>query len=701
MLEQRREHLAASAPTPRARSSPPRASARARRRADRSRPGARPARATPAAASTSACRPTRRTSLRRGAPPPTPPRAAARRSGRPRVERSCGPQRTPDVGSASTGQPAAAASAGHRARPAGSALGPHTITPRGAPRTSTSAIRSTSAESGSASGSCTRTHGHPSSRPCQSAASSESSRTGASGSRSGKFRCTGPGRPPRAVAYARQASARWCTALSRPGGWLPTSTNHLANAAVQLELVDRLPGADVAQLGRPVGGQDDQRHARLVRLDHRGHQVRGRAARRAGDGHRAAGRLGQSERHEPRRALVQHRDRLDARIARQRQHERRVARPGRRDRVSHPAARQLVHERLERRQGGVHWDDRLVAHGGDTTCVAFVPGFMQRGDAWGPIAARVERNRDTQLVDLSEPTLDASRRRHPPGRPRRRRGRRTRWAGGSRSTRRCAHPARSAALVLVGATPGIEDAGAARARAARPTKTWRLDGAPTDRRDRRPLGAASRCSPPRTRELVAPSAARTACARPGEPRAQCCAPRARARCRSLWDRLHEIAMPGAGRGRASDDAKYADVAERMAERAAARPRRRSSPAPATRRSSSSPRRSRDLLLRVPRRAPRLARRRRRRRRGRAPGGTRSSPPRGGGSDARDARRRTARASPARRPATAARTRRAAAPRRCPTARRASTTGTARARAGARRAAPRARRRSRRSGPASR
>ena len=40
--------------------------------------------------------------------------------------------------------------------------------------------------------------------------------------------------------------------------------------AVELDLVDRLAGADVAQLGRAVRGQHDQRDARLARLDHGG-----------------------------------------------------------------------------------------------------------------------------------------------------------------------------------------------------------------------------------------------------------------------------------------------------------------------------------------------------------------------------------------------------------------------------------------------
>ena len=106
----------------------------------------------------------------------------------------------------------------------------------------------------------------PSGRPLAVAAGSGSPRT--SGSRSGKLRCTAPGRPPAAVQYARHASWRIQRRRSGVASWVPTSKNHFAGVAVELELVDRLAGADVAQLGRAVGGEHDQRDARLVRLDH-------------------------------------------------------------------------------------------------------------------------------------------------------------------------------------------------------------------------------------------------------------------------------------------------------------------------------------------------------------------------------------------------------------------------------------------------
>ena len=67
----------------------------------------------------------------------------------------------------------------------------------------------------------------------------------------------------------------------RRGGVLVDLEVPLGGAAVELDLVDRLPGAEVAQLGRAVGGEHEQRHARLVRLDHRGRVVGRRGARRA------------------------------------------------------------------------------------------------------------------------------------------------------------------------------------------------------------------------------------------------------------------------------------------------------------------------------------------------------------------------------------------------------------------------------------
>ena len=121
--------------------------------------------------------------------------------------------------------------------------------------------------------------------------------------------------------------------------------------AVELQLVDRLPGADPAQLGRAVGGQGDQRHARLVGLADRRVEVGGGGARGAEHRHRRARRLRGAEGEEGGRALVDDHGHLDRRLAPERQRQRRRARAGGEDRVPQPAARQLLDE--GRGEGGV------------------------------------------------------------------------------------------------------------------------------------------------------------------------------------------------------------------------------------------------------------------------------------------------------------------------------------------------------------
>ena len=125
----------------------------------------------------------------------------------------------------------------------------------------------------------------------------------------------------------------------------------LGGAAVELDLVDRLPGADVAQLGRAIGGQDEQRHARLVRLDDGGRVVGGGGAGGAGEGGRDAGRLGEAEREERGAALVDVGGGAQAAVTGEREHERRRARAGRGDRVAHAAADELVDERAQAEVG--------------------------------------------------------------------------------------------------------------------------------------------------------------------------------------------------------------------------------------------------------------------------------------------------------------------------------------------------------------
>jgi hypothetical protein len=123
--------------------------------------------------------------------------------------------------------------------------------------------------------------------------------------------------------------------------------------AVELDLVDRLAGADRAQLGRPVGGQQDQRDRRQVGLADGGVEVGSRGAGRAEDRHRRPARLGRAEREERRGALVDDHAHPDRRLAPERNRQRRRAGAWRDDRVAHPAAGQLLDEGRGERGVGV------------------------------------------------------------------------------------------------------------------------------------------------------------------------------------------------------------------------------------------------------------------------------------------------------------------------------------------------------------
>ena len=167
--------------------------------------------------------------------------------------------------------------------PPAALLAAGTTTPRAAPRRRSARASRRRRAAVAAARASRATHGRPSAAAAAAAARRRSGASSTSGSRSGKFRCTGPGRPlerrPHGAAGQRADPAQ---ALGRRPRATPTSTNHFDRVAVELDLVDRLPGAGVAQLGRAVGGQHDQRHARLARLDDGGQVVGGRRPRRAG-----------------------------------------------------------------------------------------------------------------------------------------------------------------------------------------------------------------------------------------------------------------------------------------------------------------------------------------------------------------------------------------------------------------------------------
>ena len=114
--------------------------------------------------------------------------------------------------------------------------------------------------------------------------------------------------------------------------------------AEELDLVDRLAGADPAQLRRPVGAQHHQRQRRFVGLADRRVVVGDGGAGGAEQRHRLAARLCGAEREEPRRALVDDHRHLDLRLAPERQRQRRRARAGGDDGVAQPAAGELLDE---------------------------------------------------------------------------------------------------------------------------------------------------------------------------------------------------------------------------------------------------------------------------------------------------------------------------------------------------------------------
>ena len=258
------------------------------------------------------------------------------------------PRRAPDSGSASSGAPARSANAASElANRASRSERPATTTARG--RWASCASSPSSSASGGVRCAAKRAiHGRPPGRPPSSAGSGSSS---TSGSRSGEVQVhrAGPA-VQRGPERAAGGLAQPAQALRRGRGVVHLEVP-LGRRPVELDLVDRLPGADVAQLGRAVGGQHEQRHARLVRLDHRRRVVGGGGARRAGERHRQPARLRQPEREEAGTALVEVRGRADTRLARQREDQRGGARPRRGAGVPQPAARELVDERAQAEVG--------------------------------------------------------------------------------------------------------------------------------------------------------------------------------------------------------------------------------------------------------------------------------------------------------------------------------------------------------------
>ena len=117
--------------------------------------------------------------------------------------------------------------------------------------------------------------------------------------------------------------------------------------AVQADLVDRLAGAAVAQLGWTIGGQHHQAHPVVERLGHRRQVVGGRTTRRADQGDAPAPGLGEAEGEEAAGSLVELHPAAQPRLGVCGQHQRCRARARRADHVAHAPVRQLLEERTE------------------------------------------------------------------------------------------------------------------------------------------------------------------------------------------------------------------------------------------------------------------------------------------------------------------------------------------------------------------
>ena len=125
----------------------------------------------------------------------------------------------------------------------------------------------------------------------------------------------------------------------------------------------RLVRTDAAQLGRPVGADDEERHEPVVGLEDRGVEVRhGRAGRRD-DGGRHPAQLRQTEREEPGRAFVDpHVETEPARPVRALQGVCEGCRPGARgeDDVPHPRGEQAVDDGPREARRRVHERDSVT-----------------------------------------------------------------------------------------------------------------------------------------------------------------------------------------------------------------------------------------------------------------------------------------------------------------------------------------------------
>jgi 2-succinyl-6-hydroxy-2,4-cyclohexadiene-1-carboxylate synthase len=196
--------------------------------------------------------------------------------------------------------------------------------------------------------------------------------------------------------------------------------------------------------------------------------------------------------------------------------------------------------------------------------VTFVPGFMQRGEAWQPVAARVAgASYRTTCVDFSTWTLEERVQELLADAPRG--SALVGYSMGGRLALRAAlaEPDRFAALVLVGVTAGIEDAGerADRRRSDESLAEWmerRSIEAVVERWEANPVFATQ---PEELREWQR----RGRLSHEPEKLAQLLRSAGQGAVAPVWDRLGDLTCPvllTAG----EQDRRYATAARRMAER---------------------------------------------------------------------------------------------------------------------------------------
>src|SRR5258706_4724622 len=89
-------------------------------------------------------------------------------------------------------------------------------------------------------------------------------------------------------------------------------------------------------------------------------------------------------------------------MCRQRERDRRVARPWAGDRMAHSTARQLVDQGLDRCIGAVDRDHLGMSE----PAVLFLPGFMQRADAWSEVAGAVGERYPSKVLDFETWTFE-------------------------------------------------------------------------------------------------------------------------------------------------------------------------------------------------------------------------------------------------------------------------------------------------------